>query len=162
MSPYQATMVEVVECFSTSPERVEILWGLLQYRNALVAAGLVNAFQWLDGSFVENVEVLESRSPGDVDVVTFFRRPVPDEEWRTWFLANRNLFTPAYTKATYRCDAYGVDLGTPPENVVRWTRYWFGLFSHKRVTKQWKGMVQIQLSAEDNAAAAARLRELAP
>lgn len=163
MSPYRATMVEVIQRFSTSSARKEILDGLLRYRGALRAAGLGTGFQWLDGSFVEDIETLASRPPGDVDVVTFFRRPVPNAQWQTWSMANRQLFMPSLTKTTYKCDAYGVDLDGLPESIVDQTRYWFGLFSHQRgINRLWKGMVQVQLDATDDASALALLRGRTP
>lgn len=163
MSPYKATMVEVIQRFASSPARIEILDGLLRYRNALRSAGVANGFQWLDGSFVENIEMLASRSPHDVDVVTFFQRPVPNAEWQAWFVANRSLFVPSLTKTTYKCDAYGVDLGAAPESIVDQTRYWFGLFSHQRgINRLWKGMVQVRLDAADDADASALLRGHTP
>lgn len=163
MSPYQATMLEVVERFASSPARVEILYGLLHYRNAIRSSGLTDGFQWLDGSFVENIEAIASRPPGDVDVVTFFRHPVPQSDWRAWCIANRHLFEPMRTKENYKCDAYGVDLNGPPEAIVDQTRYWFGLFSHQRgINRLWKGMVQVQLDAADDANALALLQGLTP
>ncbi|WP_426763559.1 DUF6932 family protein [Hafnia paralvei] len=33
--------------------------------------GLAEGFQWVDGSFTENVELIERRTPNDVDVVIF-------------------------------------------------------------------------------------------
>ena len=74
-SPYQTTLVKLVERYGTSPRRLQMLRGLLWYREELMKIGLQNGFQWLDGSFIENVEGTEKREPADVDVVTFFRRP---------------------------------------------------------------------------------------
>ena len=42
-----------------------LLQGFLNYRKKLHELGLVQGVQWLDGSFVENIEVLESRAPND-------------------------------------------------------------------------------------------------
>jgi len=153
MSPYPATMVEVVGRFAYSHERRTILTGLLNYRRDLMAAGLCDAFQWIDGSFVEDIENTDSRSPNDVDIVTFFRRPVSDAQWQGWAEANAGLFTPDATKRVYKCDAYGVDLGLEPEHIVGHTHYWFGLFSHRRITNLWKGIVRVQLDAADDALA---------
>lgn len=72
-SPYVVPLIEVVHRFGTTVERRTILGGLMRYRAALHAIGLVQGFQWLDGSFLEDVEGLESRPPNDIDVVTFFR-----------------------------------------------------------------------------------------
>lgn len=54
-SPYIASLTTVVDRFALSPERLKILNGLLNYRSALHALGLTNGFQWLDGSFMENI-----------------------------------------------------------------------------------------------------------
>lgn len=155
MSPYQASMTEIVRRFATSPARVTIIEGLLAYRENLANLGIVDGFQWIDGSFVENVEVLCGRAPADVDVVTFARRPshVADPvAWTNLIQANLDVFIPAQAKAQFLCDAYFVDLNKKPEIVVDDTRYWFGLFSHQRVSSLWKGMIAIPLSSDDQIA----------
>ncbi len=70
-SPYPVSLVDLVLRFSTSPERRKILNGLLRFRQELHAIGLISGFQWIDGSFIEDIEFLEERAPQDVDVVTF-------------------------------------------------------------------------------------------
>lgn len=161
VSPYKATMGEVVQRFGTTSQRHLILDGLLKYRWELYEAGLSSGFQWLDGSFVENIERSEGRSPNDVDVVTFFRRPVPLAQWRGWCQKNRRLFDSASMKTIYMCDTYGVDLDAEMENVVRSTAYWFGLFSHRRASKLWKGIVQVELDPVGrDASASILLKEL--
>src|SRR5437660_55494 len=84
MSPYEASIVEMVDKFATSPERKAILIGLLRYRDALATAGIVDGFQWLDGSFLENIEEREGRPPGDIDIVTFLHRPDSAKEMTAW------------------------------------------------------------------------------
>ncbi|BBE11076.1 hypothetical protein HH1059_14120 [Halorhodospira halochloris] len=74
-SPYPTTLVEVLEHFGTSPERCKVLRGFLDYRQELYSIGVKQGFQWVNGSFAENVEILEERPPEDVDVVTFFAVP---------------------------------------------------------------------------------------
>lgn len=153
MSPYAVSMVEVVRHFATSNERVDILAGLLDFRAALRAAGIVNGFQWLDGSFVEDVEKTRGRAPADVDVVTFAHRPTSSpDEWKRLVQNHLDLFHPHETKKRYHCDAYFVDLDKKPLLVVDDTRYWFGLFSHQRVTSLWKGMLSVSLQPDDDAA----------
>jgi hypothetical protein len=96
---------------------------------------------------MENIEELETRPPNDVDVVTFCHRPVHlvgDLEWKAFFDVNLALLHPGQVKAVYKCDAYFVDLDSPPSNVVSLTRYWFGLFSHRR-GGLWKGLLQVPL-----------------
>src|SRR5690606_1490873 len=94
--------------------------------------------------------------PGDVDIITFFRRPPAHQEdkaWSQFVSANKQMFSPKHTKITYSCDAYAVDLNLQTEDIVNHTRYWFGLFSHKKITNQWKGIVQINLDSKLDTAA---------
>ncbi|WP_404990779.1 DUF6932 family protein [Cupriavidus pauculus] len=77
-SPYEVSVHSVVMRFATSWQRCQILRGFLNFRAALHAAGITSGFQWLNGSFSENVEILEARNPRDVDVVSFFDDPNGD------------------------------------------------------------------------------------
>lgn len=74
-SPYVVTIADFIRRFGTTPNRQAILRGLLAFREALHAAGLNHGFQWVDGSFLEDVETNHRRDPEDVDVVTFFKLP---------------------------------------------------------------------------------------
>ena len=74
-SPYVVSLTDCVLRFGNSSERRAILDGFLRYRSVLHRAGLVRGLQWLDGSFLEHVELTEGRAPNDVDVVTFYRLP---------------------------------------------------------------------------------------
>ena len=155
LSPYSASMFEVFARFGSTPERKAILVGLLGYRQALRDRGLIEGFQWIDGSFVENVEVSRGRPPADVDVVTFVRRPEGmkgDAEWACFVKATPELFNPRETKRRYLCDAYLVDLDGRGEILVENTKYWFGLFSHQRETSLWKGMLKVPLCSDDDRA----------
>jgi hypothetical protein len=148
MSPYRTNLVKLADRYGTSPRRLQILLGLITYRSELMRIGIQSGFQWLDGSFLENVERTEGRDPGDIDVVTFFRRPDTAntlEALTELASANITLFDSSQSKVKYSCDAYFVDLSEEPEWVVSQTRYWFGLFSHKRVSFLWKGMLEIPL-----------------
>lgn len=109
LSPYTANMCEVIARFGGTPERKAILVGLLNFRQALRARGLTEGFQWIDGSFVENVEVSRGRPPADIDLVTFVRRPEDlknDSQWASFVKATPELFNPRETKRRYLCDAY--------------------------------------------------------
>jgi hypothetical protein len=152
MSPYPVSMVEVVERFATSSLRVAILRGLLSYRGALLRAGLVDGYQWLDGSFVEDIETARRRGPKDIDVVTFASSPADLSDRKTWLGANEGLLDPRRTKEDFLCDAYFVDFRNRPELLVDDTRYWFGLFSHQRESSLWKGMLKIPMLSDDVAA----------
>ncbi|MFZ6686864.1 DUF6932 family protein [Undibacterium sp. SXout11W] len=162
MSPYKVTMLQIVERFAISPDRIAILNGLISYRAALVAAGIKIGFQWLDGSFVENVEVSRKRPPKDIDIVSIAHRPkfLDPAQDQQWFNQHSNLFDPDYTSNNFHCDAYFIDLGKRPDLIVDDTRYWFGLFSHQRETSLWKGMLQVNIDADDTDAML-KLNELA-
>jgi hypothetical protein len=148
-SPYPTTIEVLTQHFATSAKRGEILRGFLAFRQALASVGICDGFQWLNGSFSEHIELREQRDPRDLDVVTFFRRPAAakdDAAFAAFFAANKNLFTAAYTKQQFSCDAYFVDLDLEPISVVSQTRYWYGLFSHRRATGEWKGIIDLPVA----------------
>jgi len=152
MSPYKVTVSDIVDRFATSRERITILRGWLQHREGLRALGYDRGFQWLDGSFVEDKE------PKDLDVVTFVTFGPPsfadaDAAWVS-FGSNQHLFDRGAVKAGFRLDAFFIDLLDPPELVVDAARYFLGLFSHQRITMEWKGMLQVRIEAADDEAAA--------
>lgn len=151
VSPYAASLEELCGRFATSPERVEILNGFLSYRRALKAAGFSGGFQWIDGSFIEDVEALRGRPPADIDIVTF-TYPPPELYSDTDSFLNQfsSLLDPDQTKLNFSCDAYIVDLHQPSLQLVGDTSYWFGLFSHQRDTALWKGIVSVDLDADED------------
>lgn len=152
MAPYEASMLEVVQRFATSLERVALLRGLLSYRDAMRAIGAVDGYQWLNGSFVEGVEAIRSRPPADIDLVTFSRLPGDKLAKKRIASGNAKLFAPDRSKRDFQCDAYFVDLDKKPENLIDDTRYWFGLFSHQRGTWLWKGVLKVAMLSDDKAA----------
>jgi hypothetical protein len=153
MAPYKTTILEFVLRYSYSPERKTILRGLLDYRKKLRDVGITEGFQWLDGSFVENIELNHKRPPADVDLVTFAIRPTNDSAtWKQLVGGNEELFLPIKAKQQFHCDAYYVDLNLHPVLLVDRARYWFGLFSHQRDSYLWKGMVQIPIVCNDDEA----------
>ncbi|RDS80904.1 hypothetical protein DWU98_12935 [Dyella monticola] len=157
-SPYHVKSTELVAAFATSPERNSLLRQLFQYRADLRAIGIATGFQWLDGSFMENVEIVRGRPPKDIDLVTFAHRPQHAQtlaQWGAFISANSVLFLPPIGNL----DAYFVDLNLPVGVLVSRTAYWAGLFSHQRVTALWKGLLQLDL-AEDDAAAISTLGAL--
>jgi hypothetical protein len=160
MSPFRVSLLDFVDHFSASPERRAILRGFLAFRGELRSFGLQRGFQWLDGSFVENIDRV--RPPNDVDVVTFSHRPPSMTNdhvaFRTAVQARPGLFRPQLTKASFSCDAYFVDLDSPDASwLVSQTRYWFGLFSHTRNTLQWKGLVEVPFGQLDDDSIATKI-----
>lgn len=154
LSPYAATAVEVVDRFATTQRRCEILRGYLDHRAAMRGIGIVDGFQWLDGSFVED------KTPRDIDIVTFFRRPANASlvaQIGHLAAANPNIFNRAAIKAHHHLDAFFVDLDGKAESIVELTRYFGGLFSHRRDDFLWKGMIKVSLASVDDAVALALL-----
>lgn len=148
-SPYRVSLVDLLMRFGTSPERLAILQGLLNFRAALHQMGLVAGFQWLDGSFLEDVEVLDKRPPRDIDVVTFLQTP-------THFVpkAPHDVALDRPTaKAQFKVDSYLVELDlVPPAELALVSAYWYSLWSHRR-NQEWKGFLQVDLAPHEDLAA---------
>jgi hypothetical protein len=155
-SPYLSTMTEFVARFATSPERAAVLRGFKEFRDVLRDIGFQQGFQWVDGSFVEACERERGRAPRDVDVVSILHRPAEHADETAWeaFIEvyGDTVLDAAHCKETYCCDAYFIDLNIPPQLVSEETAYWFGIFSHQRESFRWKGMVQLDLQCDDEAA----------
>lgn len=147
-SPYAVSLLELIMNYSTSPERTKILQGLLKFRSHLHQLGLRQGFQWLDGSFLENIEALQQRPPRDIDVVTFLLaepETEPDLE--------QPVFYQDWAKSEYSVDSYFVEaFALPPEQLVSWSTYWYSMWSHRR-NQAWKGYLQIDLDPREDAAA---------
>lgn len=160
LSPYAVTATEVVATLATSATRQVILKGWLDHRAALRAIGFDRGFQWLDGSFVEDKE------PRDLDLIAFLYRPPGIHDGNALarlMQANIGLFGRVQVKTTYNLDFFPVDLNGTPEALVSLTRYWLGLFSHRRQDSLWKGMLQVRLEDDaDDTAALAMLTLAAP
>lgn len=150
-SPYVVAAGEFVQRFAISAARHAILDGFMRYRSELRDLGFIRGFQWLDGSFVEDVESREGRAPKDLDVVTFAHPPegMNTEQIRDMMRARADLFDHHACKAAFRCDTAIVNLSTSPEWLVTQTRYWYGLYSHRRGDALWKGLLQLPLESND-------------
>lgn len=156
MTPYEATPLEVVARFAGSDGRREILRHWLEHRQLLRDLGIQVGFQWLDGSFVEDKE------PNDLDLVTFFRRPAGAQtslQMHGLMRANPATLMRRPIREARKLDAFFVDLDGSSEGIIDATRYWCGLFSHRRVDGLWKGMVKVSLAPEDEDLALISLRE---
>lgn len=156
MSPYLATMREIAEKFCTTEARVNLLRSWVRHRKALAALGL-SGHQWIDGSFCEDIERLRGRAPDDIDVVSLLVRPPAlhsPAAWATVVNANAPLFDRAQVKAAFQCDTFMVDIGFPAFVVYPQLLYYYGLFTHQRVTHLWKGLIQVAFPADDDAALA--------
>ncbi len=147
MSPYLVTPNDVVNHFALNNKRKMILLGWLQYRKALREIGILEGFQWLDGSFLKDKETLRGDVPGDLDLMIFVRRPniaKEDAEWSRFVQDNSILFNPVNIKTSYHLDAYFIDLDSNTETIIDSTRYFLQLFSHQRFTGLWKGLLEVR------------------
>jgi hypothetical protein len=144
VSPYQCTTEELCQCFATSSARTRLLHGLLDFRADLFSAG-VHGFQWIVGSFVENIEAREGRDPADIDVATFAFTPENSASLEVVVVrGDIEIIDIDRIKDTYHVDHYLVPLDSHPKYLVEYTRYLFGLYSHRRDDK-WKGILVIEL-----------------
>ena len=144
LSPYPCTILELCHQFSTSPERIMILKNFVTFRQRMTNEGILNGFQWLDGSFMENIESSQGRQPRDLDVVTFFGGLTISQQ--TTIRGNFPEFAnPTLAKTNYFLDHYPVDYSFSPDVTVEQTRYWIQLFTHNRLGV-WKGMLRLPLN----------------
>lgn len=143
LSPYACTMADLCSRFGTSSRRKEILEGLLNLRADLLSLG-IQGFQWLGGSFLEDIEAQEGRDPGDIDVITFSTSPADPTELRAKLDLKPELADRMQVKSTFFVDHFWQPLGSKPTLLVNQARYWYGLFSHRR-DRVWKGMLVINL-----------------
>ena len=150
-SPYVVSLYEVAMRFGHTGPRRRLLIGLLDFRAELHRAGLTRGFQWLNGSFVENVEELRERqAPADIDVVTFFYIP-NGHTAQSLVESFPALFDGKASKDAYAIDAYFVQLNqTTSEEIIGEATYWYSLWSHTR-NGRWKGYLQVALSGDDDA-----------
>ena len=155
-SPYRVSLVDFVLRFGNTEPRRRIVAGLLDFRIALQAIGLVSGFQWIDGSFLENIEVLEERDPRDIDVVTFFYMPDGMNQ-ESLLQTSPRLFDQHAAKEHYHVDAYFVQLNaTAIESLVDQSVYWNSVWSHRR-SGQWKGYIHLDLAPRDDEVAKSNL-----
>lgn len=148
-SPYPVTLEDFVRRYCINQPRHRILVKLLDYRNALHRIGLTSGFQWLDGSFLENIEVLEQRSPEDIDIVTFYHLP-PNKTQKDVLNTEPELFDRDLVRSRFLVDRFVVGLDSEdPAYLVRATAYWYSVWAHRR-DLIWKGFVQVDLSPEED------------
>jgi hypothetical protein len=147
------TLTDLILRFDASADRRNILRGFLDYRAALHAAGLTSGFQWLNGSFVEDIEnSTRNRPPGDVDVVTFYQLPAGVTQ-NDILTRVPDLFDHDLVETTYHVDAYTCQLNASGERLVIRSAYWYSVWAHQRDTLLWKGFLQVDLAPGQDALA---------
>ena len=148
-------MREIVDRFATSPERRAIVEGFLDYRAVLVSAGL-SGVQWIDGSFVEDIERSDDRAPRDIDVVTFYDPASIDSTKSTEL---QEVGSPAFAKAKYMVDGYFCDGTAPMDRLLSDATYWSSQWGHRR-DNAWKGFLAVALPGATDDEARAVLAEM--
>jgi hypothetical protein len=147
-APYLTGLLDLVDRFATSAARKEILEGYLDHRDKLLNLGFTG-HQWLDGSFMEDIETTAGRDPSDIDVISFITPP-PHLignvlQLRGLTLTNPNVFIARLSKQTYKTEAYFVSAYLDSRSLISQTAYWFGLFSHRKTDSVWKGLLEVPL-----------------
>lgn len=148
-APYPVSLYDLVVRFGTSSARCDILDGYLRHRAALHANGYQAGFQWLDGSFMEDVETLEGRSPRDIDVVSFLQAPVTADPRPE----DLDALDHALARDRFSVDSYFVELDeVTSRELTFWAAYWYSVWAHRR-NLAWKGFLQVELSPDQDAVA---------
>lgn len=146
-SPYKISLLDLYRNFATTSVRKDIFKGFLNYRKTLHEIGGLNGFQWINGSFLQDVEKLENRPPNDIDVVSFMdTQNVINSDSLSEFISRTNVSI----KSEYCVDAYYVFMSElSPENLVQVSAYWYSIWSHTR-NLIWKGFIQVPLDPEED------------
>lgn len=158
-SPYEIDLLALIGRFAISQDRCQILDGYLSHRSELHRMGMAEGFQWLNGSFAENIELIDQRAPRDIDVVTFtfagdeFYDALQPGQLR---LLGATREAKSFLKHQYKVDFYLQSLRDPPERLVEMTSYWYSMWAHRR-SKQWKGFLRVDLDPREDRAALAML-----
>ena len=163
-SPYFCTMTELCSALGTTDHRRGLLRNLIDYRALIASDDFVEGVQFINGSFVENIETIEKRPPNDIDVFSILVPPTKyvntSALWQTAgsvFWENEIIDNPK-NKTRFSVDCYALildikDLGS----FLRQSLYWYSLFSHKRSNYEWKGFAAVPLNAADDQAALAAI-----
>jgi hypothetical protein len=116
----------------------------------------VEGIQWVNGSFVEDVEYRRGQNaPDDIDVITFAKLPDGITQSELMSRAPR-IVNPFCTKEDFCVDGriesiYEYNL----EEIVETLTYWYGVWSHTNPVKDpdafmWKGFLQVSLHPDQD------------
>lgn len=156
-APFRTDVLELSNALGNSAVRKSLLEGLIRYRAAIRGLGFLGGFQIINGSFCEDCELIRGNDPGDIDAITFVKRPVAhkaDAAFISFVASNAALLDPQSAKATFGVHSFIIDLDAPAELSIPISIYFFSLFSHQKSTKQWKGTLRVDLQTaniDDNA-----------
>jgi hypothetical protein len=163
-SPYFCTMTELCSAMGTSDHRKALLRNLIEYRALIASDDFVEGIQFINGSFVENIEVNEGRHPKDIDVFSILMPPAKYVSTPSLWQTTGSVFWQTEiadnpkNKARFSLDVYGLMVNV--RNLgpfLQQSLYWYSLFSHKRSNHEWKGFAAVPLNMADDKAALAAL-----
>ncbi len=126
--------------------------------------GYTEGLQFIDGSFVEEIERIQGRPPNDIDVFSLLSAPqkyLSDPvAWQTSGIAfwKQEVIDRERNKLRLALDTYAIltqemSLSMLVKDVI----YWYGLFAHQRGTFAWKGFTIVPLDVAGDKAALATL-----
>ncbi len=147
-APFRTDILELAHNLGGSAVRKSLLEGLIKYRRSLRAIGLQGGYQILNGSFCEDCEATRGTDPGDIDAITYVKRPSAyktDSDFAKFVSSNVALFNPSFAKAAFNVHNFTIDLDAPSESTIPISIYFYSLFSHQKHTRQWKGTLRIDL-----------------
>lgn len=114
---------------------------------------IVSGFQWVDGSFMENVELTHKRSPKDLDVVTFFNLPEGSDNQKSFFEKTIHRLNNREIKQKFKVDSYLIETSkNNPKDLVKSGAYWYSVWGHTR-SGLWKGFLEVDLNPASDAKA---------
>lgn len=156
ISPHRFTIENFIISFAYSPERLQLISGFLEYRKYLRSLGVIRGFHWIGGSFVEAIEKIGNRPPGDIDVVTFAIQNINDGNRNSL----RNLSSKIHSdrakiKKYLFIDGY---LGDLSPNFINYSErefvygfiFWYEMYSYSKNTETRKGFIEIPIETLDN------------
>lgn len=165
-SPYIVTMTELVHAFGTTPRRKQLLRNLIAYRNLISSGGFTTGLQFIDGSFVEDIEKHSHREPRDIDVFSLLNLPAQYANspslwhqggYQFW---EEEIQNQPKNKGRFELDTYAALVEEfPLLGLLKNVLYWYSLFSHQRDTFAWKGFVAVLLDPAQDADALTLLGE---
>lgn len=146
-SPYRIGIVDLIQLFSLNATRVKLLESLLDFRQKLYRIGLNSGYQWIDGSFVEDVESIRGREPRDIDLVTFYDLPAGTTTQEDLQEIEPSLFDHDGIKSQMKLDTYWLKIAHGEKYFSNFLLYWYRLFGHQRETFAMKGYFEILLDS---------------
>ena len=158
-SPYFATLDDLLSIFGGTNARLTPFSSFLDYRQRLHQVDVIQGYQWLAGSLVEDIESRQSRASGDLDLVTYYRVPDSTDE-ASLFNQYADIFPPDAVRRRRSIYAYFVPRNAmEPPLIERYHDYWHDLWSHTGRGEP-KGFVYLDLSPSNDSTLQSQVNDL--